>query len=262
MSDSAKEASRIIGSAVVVGILGGMGPLATVDFYNKIIHATPATCDQEHLRVVIWADPTIPDRTAALSGSGVDPTPWLLHGAHQLEALGAHLIATPCNTAHAFLSSIRGSLKVSILDMIEETTRVVTQDYPTATSVGLLATTGTIGTRLYQHALERHGVRVLTPDALTQNTRIMEAIYMVKAGELGDIPIRMIENAARNLVQRGADLLLAGCTELPLLMNRPIDGIPVLDPTTILAQAVVREAQLRHLNLIAPWVTTHCKVHQ
>src|SRR5204862_453702 len=104
----------------IVGILGGMGPLATADLYRKIILATPAGRDQDHLHVIIDADPSVPDRSAALRGEAPDPTPWLLRGARRLEAAGAAFIAVPCNTAHAFLPALRPQLAIPILATIEE----------------------------------------------------------------------------------------------------------------------------------------------
>src|SRR5205823_10945930 len=114
----------------IVGILGGMGPAATADLYAKIIAATPATRDQDHLHVVIWADPTVPDRSTALLHGGEDPTPWLLRGAQRLVEMGAALIAVPCNTAHAFLPRIAGEVPVPFLHMMAETATAIEVAHP------------------------------------------------------------------------------------------------------------------------------------
>lgn len=228
-----------------IGILGGMGPLATVDFYRKVIDATPAGTDQEHVPVVVWADPTVPDRSAALSGHGPDPTPWLVRGAHRLEAMGARLIATPCNTAHAFLDGVRTSVRVPMLDMIAETVVEIRSHHPEVVSVGLLATTGTVRAGLYQRALEAAGLRVVVPGELTQGEAVTGAIRRVKAGDLGAAGVCLIERATGELAVRGADLLVAGCTELPLLLGERSAGLPVVDPTAVLARAAVREALSR-----------------
>ncbi|MDT9682185.1 amino acid racemase [Streptomyces sp. TRM76323] len=228
-----------------IGILGGMGPLATVDFYRKVIDATPAGTDQEHVPVVVWADPTVPDRSAALSGHGPDPTPWLVRGAHRLEAMGARLIATPCNTAHAFLDGVRTSVRVPMLDMIAETVAEIRSHHPEVVSVGLLATTGTVRAGLYQRALEAAGLRVVVPGELTQGEAVTGAIRRVKAGDLGAAGVCLIERATGELAVRGADLLVAGCTELPLLLGERSAGLPVVDPTAVLARAAVREALSR-----------------
>ena len=109
----------------VVGILGGMGPMATADFYLKLVQATPAAIDQEHLQVLIWSDPTIPDRSEALLTHGADPTPALIAGAKLLQQSGAGMLAVPCNTAHAFLTSVQAEVGIPIIHMIEETAKHV-----------------------------------------------------------------------------------------------------------------------------------------
>jgi aspartate racemase len=114
----------------VVGVLGGMGPAATADFYDKLVRATPATRDQHHLRVVVWSDPTVPDRSAAIVGDGPDPTPWLLRGGRVLTGAGAGLIAVPCNTAHAFLATVEEQIGVPMVHMIDQTVRVVVEGAP------------------------------------------------------------------------------------------------------------------------------------
>ncbi|MEV6319464.1 amino acid racemase [Streptomyces sp. NPDC051776] len=228
---------------MTIGILGGMGPLATVDFYRKLIDATPAAHDQDHLPVVVWADPTVPDRSAALTGCGPDPTPWLIRGAHRLEALGAAVIATPCNTAHAFLDRVRPSVRVPMLDMIDETVREIRTRHPEVETVGLLATAGTVTAGLYQDTLAAAGFKTVTPDPVTQEDYVTRAIRRVKAGDLGGEPARWIEEAAGQLAALGARLLVAGCTEIPLLLGEMCACLPVLDPTATLARAAVRAAR-------------------
>ncbi|MDO0911908.1 amino acid racemase [Streptomyces sp. DT2A-34] len=225
-----------------IGILGGMGPLATVDFYRKVIDATPADIDQDHLPIVVWADPTVPDRSAALIGRGPDPTPWLVRGAHRLEAMGARVIATPCNTAHAFLDEVRTTVRAPMLDMIAETVAEIRHHHPDVAAVGLLATTGTVRAGLCQRALEAAGLRVVVPGELSQGEAVTGAIRRIKAGDLGPAPVSLIERAAEELAARGAGLLVAGCTELPLLLGDRNAGLPVVDPTAALARATVREA--------------------
>lgn len=147
----------------IVGILGGMGPAATADFYAKLVRATPARTDQEHLRTLIWSDPTIPDRTGALLHGGVDPTPLLLAGALLLRAGGAAVIAVPCNTAHAFIPRIAGEVGIPFVHMIEETVLGIRARHPHARRIGLLSTTGTQASLLYDEALRRHGFVPLAP---------------------------------------------------------------------------------------------------
>lgn len=225
----------------VVGVLGGMGPAATADFYAKLVRATPATSDQEHLRVVIWSDPSTPDRTQALLQGGPDPTPWLVHGARKLAAAGADLIAVPCNTAHAFLPSVASRVGVPIVHMIDQAARHLRTLNPTVRTVGLLATTGTVRAGLYQNWLTKAGIELLVPDAEAQSAEVMPAIGAIKAGQAAGDGLTAV---ARGLVDRGAQVIVAGCTEVPLGL-RPGDlPVPVLDPAQVLAEAIV--ARTRH----------------
>lgn len=228
----------------MAGILGGMGPAATADLYRKIIAATPASRDQEHIPIVIWADPRVPDRTQALLHGGADPTPWLARGARRLVECGATFIAVPCNTAHAFLPRVAPTVPVPFLHMMEETAAAVTIAHPGVTRVGLLATTGTVTVGLYQEAFAAYRIEVTVPDAARQQ-RVMAAIHCVKAGETGADATALVGEAASYLIGQGAELLVTGCTELPLIFAAGDASVPVLDPTAALAAAVVRTARAR-----------------
>lgn len=218
-----------------------MGPAATADFYEKLIRATPAETDQEHLRVVIWADPTVPDRTAALLDGGADPTPFIARGAEALKEAGADLIAIPCNTAHAFLPGIEARLGVRIIHMIEETARRIENMSPPIQRVALLATSGTVRAGLYQDWLTRAGKDVMLPGPREQ-AAIMRVIRDVKAGKTGtDVQARIAE-IAEGIAARGAQAVVAGCTEIPLVLRAADVSVPVADPSLILAEAVVAEA--------------------
>jgi aspartate racemase len=227
---------------LIAGILGGMGPAATADLYQKIIAATPATRDQEHIPVVIWADPTVPDRTAALLDGGEDPTPWLLRGAIKLAAMGASFIAVPCNTAHAFFPRIVPHIAVPFLHMMEETASAVEVAHPTVERVGLLATTGTITVGLYQEAFARHHIEIAVPDEANQRM-VMDAIHRVKGGDTSKDATALVAEAADYLIGQRAELLITGCTELPLIFTGVDASVPVIDPTDVLAHAVVRRAR-------------------
>ncbi|CAA9587085.1 MAG: Aspartate racemase [uncultured Thermomicrobiales bacterium] len=226
----------------IVGILGGMGPLATADLYRKIVLATPARCDQEHLHIVIEADPSVPDRSAFLQGHGPDPFPALTRGAARLAAAGADFIAIPCNTAHAFLPQLRTRVATPFLDMIAETAARVSADYPRVRRVGILATAGTIGTGLYHAALRDRGLEPLHPDAAGQ-ALVGAAIAAIKAGDTGAAVGGRLVEASRALIADGAEVLLAACTELPLVLTPAMLTVPLLDPTQILAEAAVREGR-------------------
>ena len=227
----------------VIGILGGMGPLATADLYTKIIERTAATADQEHIPVVMHADPRVPDRTAALLRGGEDPTPWLVRGGQALAAQGATFIVMPCNTAHAFLPRVQPDVARPFLSMIDAAADAIVRDHPAARIVGLLATNGTIASEIYQRALRQRGLETLTPADEPQAERVMAAIAAVKAGKYGRDSTALLVEAADGLVERGADVLLAACTEIPIVLRARDVSVPLVDATSELARAAVETAQ-------------------
>ncbi|WP_432194309.1 aspartate/glutamate racemase family protein [Streptomyces sp. bgisy027] len=229
----------------IIGILGGMGPAATADFYAKLVATTPGSSDQDHLRTVIWSDPTIPDRTEALLGDGPDPTPWLLDGGRVLREAGATVIAIPCNTAHAFVPRIADHLGLPIVHMIGEVARHLSTLSPSVNTVGLLATTGTVRAGLYQEWLDRFGIRLLLPDATSQDHEVMTAIHAVKAGTHGTETTGLLTRAAKRLTDQGAQAVIVGCTEIPLGLPADNVDVPLIDPALVLAQALVRRAAVK-----------------
>jgi len=220
----------------VIGVLGGMGPEATVRLFALLTAATPAQRDQEHLRVLIDSDPKIPDRTAAILGSGEDPLPALLEAATLLERAGAGFLIIPCNTAHHWLPALRKGVRIPILDMIRETTLVVAAHSPRVRQIGLLATTGTVRTGLYQSHLASEGVAVVQPTDEEQEI-VMSVIYGVKAGRAG--LVSSLGRVGQALRDRGAQGLLLGCTELSLVDLPSSPDFSVFDPLKILAERAV-----------------------
>jgi len=218
-----------------------MGPLATADFYTKLVRRTPARIDQDHLRVIIDSNPKIPDRTAGLQGRGPDPTPDLVATARGLEKAGAEVIAIPCNSAHAYLAAIRHGVRVPVLDIMEEVAAAVAALTPRPGAVGLLATPGTVRARLYHRALATRGIAVIEPTAVEVED-VHAAIKAVKAGDLGQAVRARLRDVAAALIRRGAAAIVLGCTELPLVMGSQDVSVPLLDGAEVLAAAVVREA--------------------
>ena len=233
-----------------VGVVGGVGPLATVDFMGKVVRLTEAGRDQDHIKMIVEQNPQIPDRTEHLLQSGTDPTIALFATCKKLEAAEADLIAIPCNTAHAFVDRMQAHLRVPVLNMLDETMAQVAGLYP-GQLVGLLATSGTIASGVYAEAAERAGVQMIVPDE-TNQVLVMEAIYGatgVKAGFTTGQCRDELEKAIVHLAQRGARVVVLGCTELPLLFpnSKHSDAggtmVALLDPTMLLAAACVRHAQ-------------------
>ena len=226
---------------VVVGVLGGMGPAATADFYAKLVRATPAATDQEHLRALIWSDPSIPDRTEALLTGGPDPLPLLTEGASRLRDAGADFLVVPCNTAHAFLVPVRERLPLPLLSMIDETAVSVTAADQPRSRVGVLGTNATRRSGLYRRALCERGAEVVEPDE-AQQERVSRGIARVKAGQTDEETWALIAGVATELAERGAEAIIAGCTELPLALALREAPVPIIDPTQVLAEAAVRYA--------------------
>ncbi|OGV49432.1 MAG: hypothetical protein A2X49_13235 [Lentisphaerae bacterium GWF2_52_8] len=228
-----------------VGILGGLGPAATVDLFDKIVKHTPANRDQDHIRIIIENNPQIPDRTAALHGKGEDPSIALLASAEKLKGAGADFIIVPCNTAHVFLRTVQEHIKLPILSMIEETARYIIKNHPSVKKVGLLATSGTVESKVYENALVQNGIELLVPAADSQEKLVMEAIYGkggIKAGHKSGPPREQLLTAVGELMENGAQLIILGCTEIPLALKNGDLGIPFVDPTEILACAAVKHS--------------------
>jgi aspartate racemase len=241
-----------MGKRKVIGVLGGMGPAATADFYQKIVRATPAKSDQDHLQVLIFSNPQVPDRTAAIRGEGPDPLPALVAGAQVLVRGGADLIAIPCVTAHYFYDALQRAIAVPILHLIGETVTAVLTRHPGVRRVGLLATTGTLQARLFEDFFEPRGLELLRPDPEDQAAVVMEAIYRVKAEGAHPALRQRICGAAERLIQRGVEIVVAGCTEVPLLLQDGDLSVPVVDATLVLAEAAVRAALVEEFSSGAP----------
>lgn len=223
----------------VVGILGGMGPDATARLFQLMIVATPAECDQDHLRTLIDSNPKIPDRTAAILGTGIDPLPRLLESGRTLAGAGADFLVMPCNTAHHWLPELRESLPIPFLDMIEETAAAVANRRPRLRRVGLLATAGTLKSGLYAAALSRRGVDSVQPGNSEQE-RVMRVIYGIKAGN--QAVRRDLLAVGRGLLASGAESLILGCTELSLVDEMRELGCPLFDPLALVARRAVEVA--------------------
>jgi aspartate racemase len=234
-----------------VGVVGGVGPAATVDFMQKLVRSTPATRDQEHIKLLVEQNPQIPDRTDNLLGDGPDPTVSLYATCKKLEAGDVDIIAIPCNTAHAFVERIQPYLNVPIVNMLTVSVEYLRATFPELREVGLLATTGTIMSGVYRKALEVHGLRQVVPSDGLQ-ARVMNAIYGergVKAGFLAGECIGDVTAAVDELSERGVEVILLGCTELPLLLpeGKMYSGgggvVNLVDPTEILARRCVAYAR-------------------
>ncbi|MGW8727113.1 aspartate/glutamate racemase family protein [Streptomyces sp. NPDC055808] len=222
-----------------LGILGGMGPLATADFYRRLVERTPAGSDQGHLPVLMWADPAVPDRTSALLGEGPTPVPALVEGARWLQQAGASCVAIPCNTAHAYVEQLSKATGIEVLDMIQAALRAAAGKAPGVEKVGVLATRGTRLAGLYERAGARLGLNVIQVSGRVQREYVDAAIRAVKQGSCLAGPEQWIASAAEILKQQGAQVAVAACTEIPLISGAAARVLPLVDSTDALVDAAL-----------------------
>lgn len=216
-----------------------MGPLATADLFRKIVLLTDAARDNDHIRIYIDDNASIPDRTAAILSGGIDPLPAMTDSLQKLEACGADCIIMPCNTAHYFLPRLQALTAVPFLSMLEATASACRVRFPGRTAA-VLATKGTLAAGLYQKALSSQQVPFLIP-APSEQDALMRVIYDgVKAGRAPDSYRADMESVLRALSVQGADYFILGCTELPLAAELLGLRVPTVDPTAELAKTAIR----------------------
>ena len=222
----------------VIGILGGMGPEATVELFRRIVARTPARRDQDHVRVIIDSNSKIPDRGSFVFDQRVeDPRPALRETARNLERAGADLMVIPCNTVHYYLPEIRRAVRIPVIDMIHETTAILNES-----PVGLLGTDTTTKMGLYHKAALERGIEILVPAPEEQRT-VMHDIFAIKAGR-NDLSIKQeLLAVAQRLQEQGAKAMIVGCTEISLVLSQTDLDIPVYDALDVLADAALREAR-------------------
>lgn len=231
----------------LIGILGGMGPLATVDFFERVIELTSsagASCDQEHLPLLLANLPHIPDRSKAMLKTGEDPLSALLDGIDMLNRNGVELIAIPCNSAHHWYDAMREHSRAPILHIAEACVAAIPRGTRRA---AVLATGGTLSSGLYQRILERHDIEPVVPNGATQ-AHIDACIKAVKAGDL-DVAASELQAALAEFAVRGAEAAVMGCTEIPLAARRiAAPSMQLIDSTLELARATVSYGLARGWN--------------
>ena len=222
-----------------IGIIGGMGPMATCDLMRKIIHLTDAHTDQAHVHMMVDCNTNIPDRTGAIVDGLESPVPEMCRSAIGLQEMGAQALVIACNTAHYFLKEIQNSVDIPILSMPHETARyLLDQGFH---SVAVLGTYGTIRSGVYGDTLAGMDIACVYPNASDQRF-IMSLIYdYVKAGKDYPHPEK-VQTMVNRLKEKGVQALVLGCTELPILFANLEVSLPVIDPTNVLARSVIRFA--------------------
>ena len=208
-----------------------MGPAATAHFFQRLVDLVAADRDQDHPPCLLYNATHVPDRTTHLTCKGADPTPALEAASRALERGGADFLAIPCNSAHAYLAAIRDAVQIEVLDMIGLVAARAAAALSSGGAVGVLAANGTIELGLYDRALEARGLRTLRPQSQAQ-AGVMAAIRAVKGG--GARARERLAPAIDELIAAGAELLILGCTELPIVVEANMAPAPMLDATEVL----------------------------
>ncbi len=233
------------GGGKILGVLGGMGPLASAQFMLRLTLLTPAELDQDHVPAVLWSDPRVPARVAGQRGTGPDPLPWLVHGLRGLEQAGCGAIAIPCNLAHVWFDRMRAATKLPMLHIVDaaatELRRQAVPDGP----VGVMGTAETLRVRLYQDRLEALGRPCVVPTEAEMDGFVTPAIADVKANRVEAAYAPLAEIVGR-LRDRGAKAVVLGCTEIPLGIQAGPHGtlgVAIIDTIDALARAAITWAR-------------------
>lgn len=221
-----------------------MGPKATIYLFDCIVRFTKAEKDSDHSPIIVFNNPKIPDRTEAILHGGPSPLPLLIEGARFLEESGADFIVMPCITAHYYYPEIIKHITIPFLHALEETALHIEKQLPTFKKIGLLSTTGTIETRIFQDQMEKKGIEIVTPDN-NYRLQVMDAIYAkegIKAG-FSEPPKKILLDVVSHLIDnKGSQAVIAGCTEIPLVLQPGDISIPLIDPLQIIAFRSIEEA--------------------
>ena len=228
----------------IIGILGGMGPEATAYFYKLIVEQTKAESDQDHIKAIIYSNPEIPPRTDAIQGKGPSPTPYLIEGFRRLKDAGADFVVMPCVTAHYFYPEVKGQVDISFVSLLEEAVRWAKKEVPDIGKAGLVASTGTVESKLFHDVFGKPGIKIIHPEEEEQE-QVMDAIYGpkgIKAGSTTGFPKETLVTIAKVLIARGANAVIAGCTEVPLVLKDRDIPVSLIEPMRIAARACIIEA--------------------
>jgi len=224
----------------VVGILGGMGPDATVDFMQRIINLTPADDDCDHIRMLIDNNPKVPSRIKAIiEKTGQNPSPTMIEMAKGLEKQGADLLVMPCNTAHFYFNDLKSSIKIPILNMVELTAEEIVKNQSNIKTVGLLASPAVLITGLFKKAFDRRNIILEYPSDQFQE-KVLKSIKEIKAGNCGKEQIKTNQIAIDYMVENDSEAIIIGCTELSVIAKDISFKVPFYDSSQILAKNVVK----------------------
>ena len=219
-------------------MLGGMGPDATVDFMAKVISLTPADKDQDHIHMIVDQNPKVPNRQDAILADGEDPGPVMAEMAKRLETAGADFLVVPCNSAFGFAGSVAGAVSIPLVSIVD----VTVEACEGFSAVGLMATDGCLQSHVYQDALAAAGIAVELQDE-QELADLMALLNGIKAGYRGERVVRGMAALATALIGRGAEAIIAGCTEIPLVLDENALDVPLISSTDVLAARTVAIAR-------------------
>ncbi len=225
----------------MLGVIGGMGPAATVDFLAKLIEETPAAAEDEHIPTLVVSDPRVPSRTAAILGGGPSPLPALAAIRDRLVAAGATLLAMPCNTAHAWYADLAQDCPVPFVSIVEASCAALAEVAAAGSTIGLVATRATLAAGIFDRELAARGYAAMRPSGGDLGEAVLPAIRLVKAGRSREAGV-LLEPAVRTLLERGAAAVILACTETPIALDAV--GSPLrdrcIDSNRSLARACAR----------------------
>ncbi|MGN6143808.1 MAG: aspartate/glutamate racemase family protein [Mesorhizobium sp.] len=221
-----------------MGVIGGLGPAATISFMSMVLARTPVERTGRHLHLIVDSNPGVPDINAAVLGRGPSPVEALQAMARRLETAGADFLVMACNAAHLYEDDIRRSVSIPFLSMIDATCAHIASTLPGARRAGLVATDGGIACGIYQRGLEARGLETLVPSPAETDT-VMAAVARVRLGDLGPLAKTPLVERIDGLADAGAECVIAGCTEIPLVLTQRDVGVPLIDPAEILAEAAI-----------------------
>ena len=226
---------------LIAGVLGGMGPLATVDFMSMVIDLCPIVTEDDHVRLLVDQNPHIPNRQIVSNIKSKNIGSMLADGALKLQNAGADFIVMPCNTAHMFSDDIKTRVNIPFIHIVDETINEITEYFPEKKSVGIMATSACINAKIYQDGLTVNNKKFHLPSESYQD-ECMKSIFDIKEGTEISNPADSMYKVANHLTEKGAEILIAGCTEIPLVLKNEDLNVPLISSTEVLAIKTIEYA--------------------
>lgn len=225
----------------IIGILGGMGPFATIDIYKEILDSVEVKTEREYPHVVINSNPKIPSRTRSFLFNEKSPVEGMIKEAKSLEKIGVDFIIIPCNSAHYFLQEVRKSIETEIVDMVEVVADYIHKKFPTIKKAGLLGGEVILGSDIYERSLCKYGITIIKPSE-DKNNLVRSCIDMIKHNSITTSVKLEFVNLINSLIDEGSEIIILGCTEFPILFRNFAFKVPFIDTTKVLARYAAKKA--------------------